>query len=938
MYKQKCFILMALFLGLTLQALHAQKLNLDDKIPFDPSITTGKLANGLTYYIKKNSKPEKRLEIRLAVNAGSICESEEQRGLAHFCEHMCFNGTKNFKKAELVNTLERMGIKFGAELNAYTSFDETVYKLSVPTDKEELVEKGFQVMEDWAHQVSFDTTEINKERGVVLEEWRLGLGANDRMLKKYFPVLLKGSLYAERLPIGKPEVIQNFKPQTVVDFYKEWYRPELMAVVVVGDIEVAEAEKMVRKHFEGIEPRKNGKARVEAEIPDNKEPLISIVTDKEATRNAFQIYIKQNTRIQKTLADYRSQLAVQLYNSMINKRLYELRMKPETPFLGAYTEMGDFLGRTKDAFTMSAVAKENQILESVELVLRENYKVKQFGFTQGELDRAKIELLSGLEQMAAEADKTPSDNLCGEYVRNFMVQECVPGIKKEYELSKEMLPTIVLDEVNAFSAQWIKDDNMAIVVTVPEKEGVKVPTQEEILNALKNAKAAKLEAYKDAAENKPLLANMPKAGKVKKCTENKDFGFTELSLSNGVKVLLKPTDFKNDEIKITAFSFGGGSNYGAEDALNVNLSAPIIGQSGVGDFDQVQLNKILTGKIAYITFSIDNLKQNINGSCAPKDLETWLQLNYLYATQSHVDKNAFDVTMSSIRNNVKFMANNPKVLFQDTLTKLVTLNDPRSIVLPTDKQLATISKDRIQAIFKERFSNANGFTYILVGNFKTDEIIPKLEQYLGGLPSNAQTDKWKDVSPRFPSGIVKLDYKKNSEPQSSISITMKGTYDWNEKEKFVSRMMTDILNIKLREAIREDEGGTYGINVGFAPSLYPKKEYVFSINFGCKPENVQKLIEKLFAEVKKIADNGPTADDMNKVTETLIREREKNDKENAYWLAIILNRSLLNADIYSFEGYSKMVKSVTPEDIKKALKKYFTPDHYVQGVLLPEEN
>jgi len=937
MYKQKCFILIFLFMGLILQTVQGQKLNLNDKIPFDPSIKVGKLANGLTYYIKKNVKPEKRLEIRLAVNAGSICESEEQRGLAHFCEHMCFNGTKNFKKAELVNTLERMGVKFGAELNAYTSFDETVYMLSVPTDKEDLIEKGFLVLEDWAHNVSFDTTEINKERGVVMEEWRLGLGANDRMLKKYFPVLLKGSLYAERLPIGKPEIIEKFKYETAISFYKEWYRPELMAVVVVGDIDPAEAEKMIHKHFDGIEPHKNAKPRVEFEIPDNKEPLISIVTDKEATRNSFQIYIKQNVKPSLTLSDYRSHLAVQLYNSMINKRLYELRMKPETPFLGAYTEMSDFLGRTKDAFSMSAVAKENQILESIELVLKENYRVKQFGFTQGELDRAKTELLSSMQQMAAEADKTPSANLCSEYIRNFLVQESVPGMIKEYEISKEFVPGIQLSEINAFSADWIKDDNMAMVVSMPEKEGLKVPSEEQIMNAIKSAKAAKLEAYKDEADNKPLLAQLPKGGKVKSRKENKEFGFTELILSNGVKVVLKPTNFKNDEIKISAYKLGGGSGYNAEDVLNVNLSTSVIGQSGVGEFDQIQLNKLMTGKIASISFGIDNLKQNINGSCAPKDLETWLQLNYLYATQSHIDKNAYEVTMSGIKNQVKFMANNPKVLYQDTLAKVLTMNDARTIVLPTEKQLSSISSEKMAKVFKERYGNAYGFTYFVIGNFKVDEIIPQLEKYLAGLPSSESKETWKDITPKFPEGIVKLDFKKNSEPQSSISITMKGSYNWSEKEKFVTRMMTDVMNIKLREAIREDEGGTYGINVGFSPSLYPKKEYTFSINFGCKPENVQKLIDKLFVEVKKIADEGPTKDDMNKVSETLIREREKNDTENNYWSAIIINSYFMDATIYSLDSYKKMIQSVTPEEIKAALNKYFTPNHYVQGVLLPEK-
>ncbi|HNV95192.1 MAG TPA: pitrilysin family protein, partial [Bacteroidales bacterium] len=468
-----------------------------EKMPIDPNIKMGKLDNGLVYYIRKNAKPEKRVELRLAVNAGSILETDDQQGLAHFCEHMCFNGTKNFPHAELVNTIERMGIKFGADLNAYTSFDETVYMLKVPTDQTDLIDKGFQILEDWAHQVTLDGKEIDKERGVILEEWRLGLGADDRMRKKSFPVIFKDSKYAERIPIGKPEILKTFKHETLRQFYKDWYRPNLQAVIVVGDIDVDQMEQKIKQHFSGIQNPVNERKREIFDLPDNKEPLVSIETDEEATSNTVMFFYKHPKKYIETIEDFKFQLMQDLFTGMINNRLEEIGQKPDCPYIYAGTQYGEFLARTKDSYLGYAVSKENQIEKSLETVMTENQRVKQFGFTATEFERQKTELLKRYEKQAKEFDKMESGNLAMEYVYHFLAKNPIPGAVKEFEFAKQFLPEIKLEEVNALSKQWITDNNLVVMITAPKKDGIKVPTKDDVLKIIDKVKSLQLTAYED---------------------------------------------------------------------------------------------------------------------------------------------------------------------------------------------------------------------------------------------------------------------------------------------------------------------------------------------------------------------------------------------------------------------------------------------------------
>jgi len=564
-----CLITIA-FSWLITSGLFAQgNINLSKSLSIDPDVVMGKLDNGLTYYIRKNVKPEHRVEMRLAVNTGSLYEDETQQGLAHFTEHMCFNGTRNFPKNELVSYLQSLGIKFGPNLNAYTSFGETVYQLQVPSDKEDLVEKGYQVLEDWAHNLTLDNKEIDKERGIITEEWRLGLGADDRMMKRYIPIILKNSRYAERLPIGKPEIIKNFKYQTLKDFYYDWYRPDLMAVVIVGDVDVKQAENQIKTHFSQLTNPSNEKKRTEYGIPDNKEPLIAIETDKEATNNMVSVFYKHQRQPVNTVGDFRYVVMQDLYNGMLNNRLNEIMQKPDAPFVYAYTGYGDFIARTQDAYMSVALVKENQIEKGLETLLAENERVKRFGFTTTELERQKEELLSQYEQAAKESDKTESAEYVSDYLNNYLDAKPIPGPKNELEMVKSLLPDIQLTDINVLSKQWISDDNIALLITAPQKEGIQMPSKEKVLEILKNSTTQELTAYVDKFSEAPLFSQPLAGSKVSKRLENKEYGFTEITLANGIRVVMKPTTFKNDEILFSAVSPGGNSLYPDQDFMSV---------------------------------------------------------------------------------------------------------------------------------------------------------------------------------------------------------------------------------------------------------------------------------------------------------------------------------------------------------------------------------
>lgn len=908
-----------------------------EKMPIDPNIKMGKLDNGLVYYIRKNAKPEKRVELRLAVNAGSILETDDQQGLAHFCEHMCFNGTKNFPHAELVNTIERMGIKFGADLNAYTSFDETVYMLKVPTDQTDLIDKGFQILEDWAHQVTLDGKEIDKERGVILEEWRLGLGADDRMRKKSFPVIFKDSKYAERIPIGKPEILKTFKHETLRQFYKDWYRPNLQAVIVVGDIDVDQMEQKIKQHFSGIQNPVNERKREIFDLPDNKEPLVSIETDEEATSNTVMFFYKHPKKYIETIEDFKFQLMQDLFTGMINNRLEEIGQKPDCPYIYAGTQYGEFLARTKDSYLGYAVSKENQIEKSLETVMTENQRVKQFGFTATEFERQKTELLKRYEKQAKEFDKMESGNLAMEYVYHFLAKNPIPGAVKEFEFAKQFLPEIKLEEVNALSKQWITDNNLVVMITAPKKDGIKVPTKDDVLKIIDKVKSLQLTAYEDKQTDAPLLAKIPEGSKVVNRKENKDLGTVEYTFENGAQVILKQTDFKNNEIQFSGYTLGGTSLAKTEDILNAMYASSIIEECGLGQFSKSDLKKKLAGKDIDITPYIQDLKQGFNGKVAPADLETMLQLLYMYFTDIRKDDEAFKAFMSKLKSQFMFISSNPQFAFFDKFTKIITQNDPRTILIPTEEQLQTVTLEKSIQFFKERFNNARDFKFFFVGNINENEALPLIQKYIGGLPSQAKSEMWKDVSPKFPSGIVQETVYKGKDEKGFVGMAWNTNYEWSSENNIKTNMLIKILDIMLRENVREKESGTYGIQARLDYDKYPKEEISVTIIFGCDPKNQDKLSKVVIKQMQELQKKGPSEENLKKIKEQLIRERETDLKKNNWWIRKLDNMYYYNDLTGSLNEYNNIINKVTAKDIQELANKYFVMNNYVKVYLKPEK-
>ncbi len=933
--KKLLYLLVAILFCST--ALFSQSTYLENKIPVDPSIRTGTLSNGMKYYIRKNQKPEKRVELRLAVNAGSTAEEDDQQGLAHLVEHMCFNGTKNFKKSELVDYLESIGTKFGADLNAYTSFDETVYMLQLPTDSEQFLIKGLQILEDWAHNVSFDTVEINKERGVVVEEWRLGQGAQERMRRQYWPVLFKDSRYAVRLPIGKKEIIEGCSYNAITSFYNTWYRPDLQALLVVGDIDVDKVEAMIKKEFSEIPKRSNVKSIKKWEVPDHKEMLVATARDKETPYSIVQLYYKLPAEKIVTEGDYRKSIVEALYNGMINSRLSELQKQANPPFVFAFSGKSGMV-RTKDAYQSFAVTKEDGIETGIKTLVTENERVKKFGFTAGELERQKKDMLRQMETQFNERDKTESKQLINEYVRNFLEGECIPGIAYEYDLYKKYIPTITLNEVNDLAKNWINSsgENLVAVILGPEKETLKMPTEAEVKGFVKAAQAADIKPYEDKAANKPLMSKKPAAGKIIAENENKALGITELTLSNNVKVYLKQTDFKNDQVLMSGWSFGGTSLAADNDYLSASMSSFVIDQSGVADFDITTLEKMLKGKIVEGGPYIDMLHQGMRGSASPADLETLLQLINLYFNKPRKDETMFASLLEQQRAMLQNRSSDPMQVFYDSVGYIMSSYNFRSKPR-TVEMLKECNLDKMYEFYKERFSNANGMVFAFVGNFNTAQLKPMLETYIASLPSTDKKEAFKDLGIIPPKGKLEKTVLKGKEPKSQVLLTFTGPFDYNRKQRFYMSALTRLMSIKLRESLREDKSGVYGVGCNPSMEKYPVPNYKITISFGCAPDNVDMLTNAALEQIEDVKKNGCNISNLTKIKETMIRERETQLKENNFWLSLISSSTENNEDMNEIQQYNDWVNSLTSDDFKKYANSYFDMNNLKKFMLYPEK-
>ena len=908
---------------------------LNDVIPIDNQVFKGKLDNGITYYIRQNKKPENRAELRLVLNAGSILEDEDQQGLAHFVEHMCFNGTEHFQKQELIKYLESIGMRFGADVNAYTSFDETVYMLELPTDSLELIDKGFLVLQDWAHAVSFDSVEIDKERGVVLEEWRLGRGAGARIRDKQFPILLKNSRYAERLPIGQKAVLDTFQHESLTRFYKEWYRTDLMAVVAVGDFDINTIENLIKAHFSQVKPAALERERKIYPVPDHQETLFAIASDVEATQTQASIYYKLPLTEEKTVKNYRDQIVESLHNAMFNKRLQELQKQQDPPFIFGSSGKGRFV-RSKEFYVLSCMVKDNGLRRGLETLLKEARRVKLFGFTDTELERQKKSALRRMERAFKERDKSESRSYASEYIRNFLSDEPIPGIEYEYEIYKAFLDGISLDEVNSLTNQWIKDTSRVITVSYPEKEGLEGISEVELTSILNESNQIAVEPYVDDMLDEPLLGESPIPSEIVKESYNEKLDLTEWQLANGIKIYLKPTDFKNDQIILSSSSPGGLSL--VPDSLLVpgQTVTSVIGQSGLGKFSDTQLKKYLSDKVVSASPYIGQLTEGIYASSSTNDVETMFQLIYLYFTALRKDSTAFN----SYRDRMKAMIQNrslsPESAYSDTINVTLTQHHPRYKPWSSET-LNQMDLNKSFDIYLDRFADASDFTFFMVGNINLEEMKPLVETYLGGLPAINRKETWKDVSYDYPTGIVEKSVYRGKEPKCYSTIVFSGDFEWNRRNRIVADAMLDVLQIKLREKLREDLGGTYSVQVYGSYPHYPEEEYAINIRFGSDPERVRELKDVIFTQIDSLKNYLVQEDYLKKVKEIYLHEYEINLKENRFWLNNLEFKFFNNEDMLDILDYAELVKTISLEEIQQSAARYFNMKNYVRVTLFPEE-
>lgn len=927
-FKRKLALLPLLLLP---AALPAQ----ETPIPTDTAIRTGRLDNGIRYFIRSNGRPAARAELRLVVEAGSVLEDENQLGLAHFAEHMAFNGTERFARQELVDYLESIGMRLGPDLNAYTSFDETVYMLQVPTDTPAVVETAVRILADWAHGITFDSAEVEKERGVVIEEWRLGRGAYARIRDQQFPVLFAGSRYADRLPIGRREVLETFEHEALRRFYRDWYRPDLMAVIAVGDFEADRIEALIREQFAPIPADADAPARPRFEVPDHPEPRFAVATDPEATGSSVAVLFMQPPRDHTTVSAFRQALVERLFIRMLNARLFERGQEADPPFLGAGAGQGRFIG-AKEFFQLGARVRAGGIDRGLEALLTEAARVERHGFTAGELERARAQLLRGMERAWEEREKTESRVHAAELVRHVLSDEPVPGIDWELARSREFLPTIALEEVNRLAGEWITDHNRVVLADAPAREDAGIPPVDSLERVFVTAVRGEIPPYEDAVTDAPLVAEPPVPSPVVETEEIPEVGLTIWRLANGVRVILKPTDFKADEILFRASSPGGYSLAPDDDWPSAYYADWILSASGAGAFSAVDLQKRLAGKAVSVGPTILELEEGFSGSASPRDIETALQLVYLYFTAPRRDTVAFAATRQRLHSMSEDRSASPDAAFFDTLRVTMSRDHPRQQPLSAE-QIERISLDEALAFYRDRYADASDFTFIFVGRFAPDSLRPLVERWIGGLPALHREESWRDLGVDPPTGVIEKTVRRGLEDKGRTQIIFTGTWVDSRTDRHLLRSLGDALEFRLREVLREDLGGTYGVSVSATSSIHPDAEYAVRVGFGADPARLKELTGVVFDEIRAFQETGPADSIVRKVQEGQRRSRETALRENRYWLGQIRASLDYEVDWTTFlEEYAALIDALTAETLRDAARRWIRTDNYVQVSLVPE--
>ena len=905
------------------------------KLPLNPAIHVGKLSNGITYYIRQNAQPAKRVSLRMAVKAGSIDEADDQRGLAHMLEHMAFNGTTHFKPGELVAYFESIGVSFGAHVNAYTSYDETVYMLDVPTDRAGALDHGLQAMADFAGGMSLTDAEIDKERGVVLEEWRQRLGVASRLQGITDKAIYGKSKYAERLPIGLPETIQKAPYQRVRDFYRDNYTPDRVGFIIVGDIDTAAAEQLVRQYFGVIAARKSAKRSIYP-VPPHNDTRVAVATDPEAQSSSVSVFHTRLLRKSQTVGDYRRDLVRSLFEAMLNARLGEIARRPDAPFLGA-SAGDDTLGQTVEAFGVSARVNEGGIPKGIDALEQELARVRQFGFGDAELDRVKKSTLASYERAYNERDKSESPGLASELVSLFLNDVPAPGIAVEYDLAKRFVPTVTTTETAALARELVTETNRVVIAVAPEKKGVTPPAEAAVRDALRNGAAATLTAWRDESKGKELMPTKPAPGTITARRQIPEIGVTVLTLSNGVEVWLKPTDFKNDQIAFTAYAKGGTTNVPEMDYRNASMMTGLVGTSGVGGLSPVDLGKLLSGQIANAALSMGPYTHGVSGGSTPKDLETALQLMYLSFTAANHDPAAFDLVKRRLRANLENQAQSPGAVFGERVRLVNTSNNYMSRSMKVE-DVDALDQAKMEAFYKSQYANAADFTFFFVGAFDVDKIAPLLATYIGSLPSQGKpSSTYSTMRLDFPTGVKKEVVNKGQEPKAQTVITFFADTKLDELEMHRLRAATAILERHLRDQLREELGGTYSVGVDYSSTL-PQPGYgSTSVQFGSAPDRVDTLVATVMTELDRMRRDGPSADDVQKVKETEKEGLETSFKQNGFWMGALQTAQMLGWDPVSIIHRTERTDTLTTENIHDAFRKYFPADRYTQLTLLPEK-
>ena len=908
---------------------------LQDRLPFDAAVRGGALPNGLRYFVRRNARPANRVLLRLAVKTGSLDEADDQQGLAHVLEHMAFNGSEHFKPGELVSYFESTGARLGPHVNAQTGFEDTIYMLDLPSDKAEIVEKGFTAFADFAGGLTLDPKEIDKERGVVIEEWRGGLGAGSRIRDKQIPVLFWHSRYADRLPIGKPEILRSFPPARLRAFYDTFYRPDRMAVVAVGDMDPQKLEDMIKAAFGGLKPRAAAPPERKVEVPLHEETLVSVVTDPEVTQSSVTLLRKRPRQYETTVADYRKSLVQRIFEQMLNDRFDEISRRQDAKFLAAGTGSGP-LSKDVETVSLGAGVEDGKIGDGLSAVAVEAKRAREFGFGAAELERARKWMLAFYERAYSERDKTESGSFAQEYLDYFLEDEPSPGIQFEYTLVQQLLPTITLDEVSALARTLLSEDGRVILATSPQKPGVAVPTETELKTALKSVESTPVTPWKDTTTTREIVETKPAPAAIVATRKVDQVGLTIVRFANGVEAWLKPTDFKNDQVVFSLQAKGGTSLAPPDDFVEAEFATSYVSISGAAGMKAVDLQKQLAGKIASASPFASLSTHGFEGSAAPAQLETALQLLYARFTQPGDDPEAFELMKRQLTAAVVNRLDSPEAVFGDKLEAVNTSNHYTARPL-TVARINALDRNKMVRFYKDRFANAADFTFFMVGAFTVDEALPLLQRYVGGLPSTGTgVSTFKDVGITFPAEPQRATVQKGREPKSETVISFRAeppADDPMEQERALAA--ADVLELALRDLLREELGQTYTVSVDLSQMPPQKGGGHVEVSFGAAPENIDKMTARVMQEVARFRQDGPSEEQLAKVKETARRNYETSLKTNAYWLNRFKAVNLYHQDPAIIATRVDRINALTVASVKEAFDKYFPQDQTTVVTLLP---